>query len=158
MKLNLVLSVIFIIVLNACKTAPSKYIYNKGMIHGAPYLIVYESPEGKDMQTEIDTLLKNYNMIFSVYEKESVISKVNNNEDVTLASEFIACCNKAMEPATEGQDIDVPLMDPYAEVLPLKAEVRRYPLATMSGFILPSSAGPQELKVQFVCLRSDGEV
>jgi thiamine biosynthesis lipoprotein len=49
------------------------------------------------MQAEIDTLLKQYNMIFSVYEKESVISKVNNNEEVTLAPEFIACFNKAME-------------------------------------------------------------
>jgi len=97
MKLNLVLSAIAIFGLNACKTAPSKYIYNSGMIHGAPYHIVYESPGGKDMQAEIDTLLKEYNMIFSVYEKKSVISKVNNNEEVTLAPEFIACFNKAME-------------------------------------------------------------
>lgn len=97
MKLNLVLSVIVILGLNTCNTTSSKYIYNKGIIHGAPYLIVYESPEGKDMQVEIDTLLKNYNMIFSVYEKESVISKVNKNEEVTLTPEFIACFNKAME-------------------------------------------------------------
>jgi thiamine biosynthesis lipoprotein len=97
MKLNLVLSVIIILGLNTCNTPSLKYIYNKGIIHGAPYLIVYESPGGKDMQTEIDTLLKNYNMIFSVYEKESVISKVNNNEEVILPPEFIACFNKAME-------------------------------------------------------------
>lgn len=97
MKLNLVFSVIIFFGLNACKTPPSKYIYNSGMIHGAPYHIVYESPAGKDMQSEIDTLLKGYNMIFSVYEKESVISKVNNNEEVTLPTEFIACFNKAME-------------------------------------------------------------
>jgi thiamine biosynthesis lipoprotein len=38
-----------------------------------------------------------YNMIFSVYEKESVISKINNNEDVSLNPLFITCFNKAME-------------------------------------------------------------
>ncbi len=97
MKLNLVLSALIILTLNSCKNAPAKYIYNGGMIHGTSYHMVYESPDGKDMQAEIDTLLKKYNMIFSVYEKESVISKVNNNEEVTLAPEFIACFNKAME-------------------------------------------------------------
>lgn len=97
MKLNLVLSALIILALNSCKNAPAKYIYNGGMIHGTSYHMVYESPDGKDMQAEIDTLLKKYNMIFSVYEKESVISKVNNNEEVTLAPEFIACFNKAME-------------------------------------------------------------
>ncbi|HSO87124.1 MAG TPA: FAD:protein FMN transferase [Draconibacterium sp.] len=97
MKIRLFLLFISIFVFSGCQKPVAKYIYNKGIIHGAPYLIVYENPEGKDMQAEIDTLLKNYNMIFSVYEKESVISKVNNNEDVTLASEFIACFNKAME-------------------------------------------------------------
>jgi thiamine biosynthesis lipoprotein len=97
MKLNLVLSALIILALNSCKNAPAKYIYNGGTIHGTTYHMVYESPDGKDMQAEIDTLLKKYNMIFSVYEKESVISKVNNNEEVTLAPEFIACFNKAME-------------------------------------------------------------
>ena len=97
MKLNLVFSAIIILSLNACKTTPAKYIYNTGTIHGTSYHMVYESPEGKDMQAEIDTLLKIYNMIFSVYEKESVISKVNNNEEVTLTPKFIACFNKAME-------------------------------------------------------------
>jgi FAD:protein FMN transferase len=97
MKLILVLSVIIIFGLNACNTISLKYIYNSGIIHGTPYHIVYESTNGKDMQSEIDTLLKEYNMIFSVYEKESIISKVNNNQEVTLAPEFIACFNKAME-------------------------------------------------------------
>jgi thiamine biosynthesis lipoprotein len=97
MNIKLVLFFVSIFVFSGCQKPVAKYIYNRGIIHGAPYLIVYESPEGKDMQSEIDTLLKEYNMIFSVYEKNSVISKVNNNEEVTLTPEFIACFNKAME-------------------------------------------------------------
>ena len=97
MNIKLLLFFASIFVFSGCQKPVAKYIYNNGIIHGAPYLIVYESPEGKDVQAEIDTLLKNYNMIFSVYEKESVISKVNKNEEVTLPPEFIACFNKAME-------------------------------------------------------------
>jgi len=97
MNIKLVLFFVSIFVFSGCQKPVAKYIYNRGIIHGAPYLIVYESPEGKDMQSEIDTLLKEYNMIFSVYEKKSVISKINNNEEVTLTPEFIACFNKAME-------------------------------------------------------------
>ena len=97
MNIKLLLFFASIFVFSGCQKPVAKYIYNRGIIHGAPYLIVYESPEGKDMQSEIDTLLKEYNMIFSVYEKKSVISKVNNNEEVTLTPEFIACFNKAME-------------------------------------------------------------
>ena len=97
MNIKLVLFFVSIFVFSGCQKPVAKYIYNRGIIHGAPYLIVYESPEGKDMQSEIDTLLKEYNMIFSVYAKKSVISKINNNEEVTLTPEFIACFNKAME-------------------------------------------------------------
>lgn len=74
----------------ACKQPIPKYIYNDGIIHGAPYHIVYKSPSGEDFHAEIDTLLKNLNMIFSTYEKESVISKINRNEDVELDTIFFS--------------------------------------------------------------------
>jgi len=74
---------------NACKQPAPRYIYNDGIIHGAPYHIVYKSPAGVDFHTEIDTLLKNLNMIFSTYEKDSEISKINRNEPVKLDPVFI---------------------------------------------------------------------
>lgn len=81
----------------SCKKNPPKYIYNDGIIHGAPYHIVYESPEANDFHTEIDTLLKDLNMIFSTYEKESVISKVNRNEEVELDSVFTKAFDQSMK-------------------------------------------------------------
>lgn len=80
-----------------CQQPIPKYIYNDGIIHGAPYHIVYNSPAGKDFHTEIDTLLKNLNMIFSTYEKESVISKVNRNEEVELDSVFTKAFKQSVE-------------------------------------------------------------
>ena len=88
---------LLIFAFSACKQQPSKYIYNEGFIYGTMYHIVYESPNGKDFQDEITRRLNRYNKIFSTYDKESTISKINNNIDTRLEPEFITCFKKAME-------------------------------------------------------------
>jgi len=97
MKLNLVFSIIILFGLNACTNSPSKYIYNKGLVYGTSYSITYESPNGKDFQEEITEQFKEYTLMFSTYEKESIISKINNNQPVKLSNEFITCYKKAVE-------------------------------------------------------------
>ena len=88
MRFRTTFLILFIIVVFGCQQPVPKYIYNDGIIHGAPYHVVYKSPAGEDFHAEIDTLLKNLNLIFSTYEKESTISKVNRNEEVELDSVF----------------------------------------------------------------------
>jgi len=83
--------------ISACQNTTSKYIYNTGMVHGTPYHVVYESPAGKDFQTEIDSKMGMLNLIFSTYEKESVIAKINRNEDIEPEPIFISYFNKATE-------------------------------------------------------------
>lgn len=88
MHFKILVFIIAVLAVSGCKQPVPKYIYNDGIIHGTPYHIVYKSPAGEDFHTEIDTLLKDMNMIFSTYEKESTISKVNRNEEVELDSVF----------------------------------------------------------------------
>ena len=97
MKIRLLLILILALAFNSCQNSPSKYIYNQGFIYGTMYSIIYESPNGKDFQNEINKKLNEYNLAFSTYEKESIISKINNNEPVKLNKEFTACFNRAME-------------------------------------------------------------
>ncbi|HKI88831.1 MAG TPA: FAD:protein FMN transferase, partial [Draconibacterium sp.] len=54
-------------------------------------------PNGKDLQDEITEKLAVYNRIFSTYDKESTISKINNNIDTKLEPEFITCFRRAEE-------------------------------------------------------------
>ena len=82
---------------NSCTQQPSKYIFNEGFIYGTMYHMVYESPNGKDFQDEITEKLAGYNKIFSTYDKESTISKINSNTDTKLEPEFIACFKRAEE-------------------------------------------------------------
>ena len=97
MKNNTLFSLIVLFWLNACTNSPSKYIYNKGMIYGTTYSITYESPNAEDLQEEITEKFNAYTFVFSTYEKESVISKINNNQPAELTDEFITCFNKSME-------------------------------------------------------------
>ena len=97
MRTNLLFLFVLVLLFSACQNSPSKYIYNKGFVYGTMYSIVYQSPNGEDYQKEIDEKFRKYTMIFSTYESESTISKVNNNEDVNLEPEFIHCFERAME-------------------------------------------------------------
>lgn len=96
MKPGLFLLPLFVTILFSCSQS-SKYIYNKGMVYGTTYTITYESPDGTDLQEEITEKLNDYNRMFSTYDKESIISKINNNEEVELSKEFITCYEKALE-------------------------------------------------------------
>lgn len=97
MKSSILVLVVLVFSMVSCRNPVKKFIENTGMIHGTTYKIVYEHPAGKDVHQELDKKMAELNMIFSVYEKESMISKVNNNRDVTLNPLFIDCFNRAME-------------------------------------------------------------
>lgn len=96
MRTKIFLLLILFAVFTSCQKN-AKYIYNNGFTYGTMYSIVYQSPDGKDYQEEISEKFREYTLIFSPYEAESTISKVNRNEDVKLEPEFIACFTRAME-------------------------------------------------------------
>lgn len=97
MKTKLLILFSLVLLLNSCQNSPSKYIYNKGFVYGTIYSIIYESPNGKDFQEEINKKFKAYTLIFSTYEPQSTISKINNNEKTELEPEFVICYKRAME-------------------------------------------------------------
>jgi len=97
MKYRIFVSALLVFVIASCQNSPSKYIYNKGMVYGTIYSITYESPTGIDLQEEITEKFNEYNRMFSTYDKESIISKINKNEPVELSAEFIICYEKAVE-------------------------------------------------------------
>lgn len=90
------LAFIFLIAFPACK-GPSAYVFNQGQIYGTVYHIVYESPGAKDFHSEIDSELNKLSLIFSTFNPESQISKVNTNQPVKLDRYFINCFNRSME-------------------------------------------------------------
>lgn len=96
MRTRLTILLLLFFAFSSCQKN-TEYVYNEGFAYGTMYSIAYQSPDGQDFQEEITEKFQEYTLIFSPYERESTISKVNRNEDVKLESEFIDCFERAME-------------------------------------------------------------
>lgn len=97
MNERILLLIVLIFTLQACNPGSSKYIANNGSIYGTYYNIKYESPDGSNLQTDIDEELQRLSHIFSHYDKEATITKINNNTPTELEPEFISCFSRAIE-------------------------------------------------------------
>ncbi len=82
----------------------NKYIFNEGPVYSTSYHIVYESPEGKDLQKGIEQKLMELDNSLSVFNQNSTISKINQNLPVKIDSLFRKCFRKAIHISskTEG--------------------------------------------------------
>lgn len=62
------------------------YIHNQGMVFGTVYSIKYQND--KDLQKEIEAELKRVDNSLSTFNRQSVISRINRNEDVKADGMF----------------------------------------------------------------------
>ena len=72
-----------------CQT-PVNQIHLEGFAQGTYYSIRYYDPKNRNLQKEIDSLLFEFNKTASIYDKNSIVSRINRNEDnVLLNDDFI---------------------------------------------------------------------
>ncbi|MBQ6202878.1 MAG: FAD:protein FMN transferase [Prevotella sp.] len=77
------------------------YQHNKGSVFGTFYSITYQSDE--DLQKEIENELKKVDETLSMFNEQSVISKVNRNEKTELNDMFIQVVELAMQVSEETE-------------------------------------------------------
>lgn len=83
------------------KAEPADYSRNNGKIYGTFYNIVYQHPEGKDLQAEIDARFAEFDLSMSTFNPNSVISRINtNDESVRTDAYFNAMYRQAVEVST----------------------------------------------------------
>jgi len=74
------------------------YITLVGFTQGTTYHIIYESKNREDFQSLVDSLLADFDRSLSIYQPNSVISKINRNEPGIRADEkFTTIFNKSYE-------------------------------------------------------------
>lgn len=100
------------------KAEQQEYSRNAGSIYGTYYSIVYQHPEGKDLQKEIDERFAEFDRSLSTFNSQSVISRINTNDpDIKVDSYFRDMYKQAEEvsKATNGAfDITVaPLVNAW---------------------------------------------
>lgn len=98
MKIKIVLTLLVILLFCSCNnTKNTYYITIEGQALGTFYQITYSDSEQRNFQPAIDSLLSAFNNSLSAYSKESLLSKVNRNEEVELDGFFITSFNRSKE-------------------------------------------------------------
>lgn len=89
-KFLLSIPVILILMASCNQNAkkPVDYIRNTGETQGTYYSVVYLQADGKDLQSLIEQKLKEFDASLSTYNPNSVISRINRNEDSVATDVF----------------------------------------------------------------------
>lgn len=110
---------------------------DRGTIFGTVYNIKYLSPE--NLKPSIDSVLLKVDSALSMFNHESIISKVNRGEEVTLDTMFLTVFNKGMEVSrnTDGlYDITVaPLCNAWGFGFEKKSDVTQHMIDSILQFI-----------------------
>ncbi|MDR0661239.1 MAG: FAD:protein FMN transferase [Prevotellaceae bacterium] len=96
MKVKKILALIVFASAYSC-TQQVAYVTIEGQALGTFYHITYSDNQQRNFQPEIDSLLNAFNSSLSAYSKESLLSKVNRNEEVEIDSFFIVSFNRSKE-------------------------------------------------------------
>jgi len=73
------------------------YYHIQGVAEGTSYSIIYQDDDDRDLQSEIELLLADFEKSLSVYDDGSIISRINRNEDIEVDLYFKAVFDRAKE-------------------------------------------------------------
>ncbi len=109
---NIAISLAYgLILLASCSSQPQKIVL-QGEAQGSYYAITYFDEQGRNFQHEIDSIFHAVDMSVNLWANNSVISKVNRNEEVTLDSIFIDNFRIAQEAAKLSDGYFDPTISP----------------------------------------------
>lgn len=86
---------LILVLFSSCQKSQEQYIHEEGYMFGTTYHITYKYH--KSLQSEMIGRLKEYDQSLSTFNKNSIISRINRNEDVELDSFFTTVYKKAGE-------------------------------------------------------------
>ena len=94
---------------------PPQYLKREGFVFGTVYRVTYSNPEGRDLSVQINNALLAVDNSLSMFNPNSTISKINNNQQVELDSLFLKVwtTGQSVSRSTQGHfDMTVaPLVD-----------------------------------------------
>lgn len=99
MKKKNIIKAVFLVILIAASVLiirqqrVTPYQRNKGFIFGTTYSITYQY--SKDLQPEIEAEMKEVDAALSTFNKQSIITAINNNQKTKLNKKFIEVFNLA---------------------------------------------------------------
>ncbi len=98
-KISGLLSMVLCLLMAACSTKEEKKLITYiGFTQGSTFSIkFYAASDSTKIKQGIDSILAAVNHTASIYDTNSVISKVNNNQNIDLDPDFVRIFNKSQE-------------------------------------------------------------
>ena len=96
-----VLVLIFAFVFYSPFKKQKEYIHNEGKAQGTYYSATYLQPDGKDLQPEIEKLFNEFDLSLSTYNPNSIISKINKNNDSVVTDVYFETMFEAAQKVSE---------------------------------------------------------
>ncbi len=99
MRTHLPLYALLISVFISCGTdKPAQYRKIAGFTQGTTFHITYEDKEDKDLSGQVDSIFKAFDLTFSEYIPNSIVSRINQNDSTVLLDDmFVEVYNKSVE-------------------------------------------------------------
>lgn len=98
MRLQLICLFTAFFIVSCNKEKPGPYRKISGNTQGTTYHITYEDKVNQDLKPSVDSLLKIFDITFSAYIPNSLVSRINRNDStVELTDMFIELFNKSLE-------------------------------------------------------------
>jgi thiamine biosynthesis lipoprotein len=98
---------IIILIISSCSTKQENkhtYLSVKGFTQGTNYMVKYSSPDTVNYKKQIEAVLADIDTSMSTYNKQSVISRINNNEDKVKVDEYFKEVFEAAMKVSEKTD------------------------------------------------------
>lgn len=73
----------------------------EGSAFGTYYAVTYKGKMNPTLQPAVDSIINEINNTFSVFNNQSIVSRINNNQEVELNDDFIAVFQKAYQVGNE---------------------------------------------------------
>lgn len=111
----------------------------KGMALGTYYSISYMGKEDPTLNHRVDSLIKSFETMASIFDSNSLVSRINTNQEVKLTNDFVSIFNISQEVSmlTNGAfDITVgPLVNAWGFGKEKQADINTIPIDSLKEFV-----------------------
>ena len=99
MRFQILYCILLVLIFLNCGTdKPARYRKISGLTQGTTFHITYEDKAAIELSGQIDSIFKAFDLTFSGYIPNSIVSRINNNDStVVLNDQFIEVYNKSVE-------------------------------------------------------------
>lgn len=92
MKKIILLMMVAIAIFSSCSNRESQFIKINGFAQGTTYSMAYRDSLKRNLKVQVDSILRDFDLSLSIYEKMSIISRINSNDTTVRTDRYFEEC------------------------------------------------------------------